>query len=175
MGAIPELIAAPLSNAELAERYRALCDDPLYANVPGKIELDTWGRMLMTPASYYHGLLQGRLVRLLQSALGGEASVEAPLVTPAGLFVVDVAWASSQFAKAHGGENPLTRAPELCIEVVSPANSVKELREKVDAYLAADAKEVWIAYPQSRRVEFHGRSGPLAASRFPLDLGALFE
>jgi hypothetical protein len=32
----PEVIESPLSGEELAVRYRALCDDPHYANVPGR-------------------------------------------------------------------------------------------------------------------------------------------
>lgn len=174
MGEMSEVIQAPLSSEELAVRYRALCDDPCTANVPGKIELDPWGRMLMTPASYYHGVIQGRLVRLLQGALGGEASVEAPVVTAAGLLVADVAWASPQFVSAHGADNPLTRAPEICIEVVSPSNSVKELKEKIDAYLDAGADEVWIVYPRSKRLEFYAVQGSLPGSRYPVDLAELF-
>jgi Uma2 family endonuclease len=174
MGAIPELIAAPLSHAELGERYRALCDDPLYANVPGKIELDTWGRMVMSPASNYHSALQTRLC-LRCAVLGGQTFVEASVLTAAGVLVADVAWASEEFMRMHRFQTPFANAPELCIEVVSPSNSVKELREKIGAYLDAGAREVWIVYPQSKRFEFHGRSGPLAASRFPLDLSALFE
>ena len=172
---LPEVIEAPLSGEELAMRYRALCDDPCYANVPGKIELDPWGRMLMSPASVYHGLVQGRLVHELKTALGGEAIVEAPVVTPAGLLVADVAWASPQFIAAHGGENPLRHAPEICIEVVSPSNSVKELREKTDAYLAAGAQEVWIVYPQTKRCEFHGKPGPLLRSAYRVELSRLFD
>jgi hypothetical protein len=64
-----ELTEAPLSSEELAIRYRALCDDPCYANVPGKIELDAWGRMVMTPPSFYHGVLQGRLCRRLAAPM----------------------------------------------------------------------------------------------------------
>lgn len=164
-----EVIEAPLSGEELAVKYRALCDDPCYANVPGKIELDLWGRMVMTPASFYHGVIRGRLCRCL-ATLGGEAVADTPVVTPTGLYVADVAWASDQFMAAHGGETPLIRAPEICIEVVSPSNSVKELREKTEAYLAAGAEEVWIVYPQSKRCEFYGVQGPLARSRFPVDL-----
>lgn len=174
MGNLQELIEAPLSREELAVRYRALCDDPCYANVPGKIELDLWGRMLMTPASFYHGVVQARLAQLLKAQLGGETSVEAPVVTSAGLMVADVAWASPRFMSAHGAENPLTQAPEICVEVVSPSNSVKELREKIDAYVAADAEEVWIVYPQSKRCEFHGAQGGMARSRYPVDLSSLF-
>jgi hypothetical protein len=36
----PEVVEAPLSSEALGERYRAICEDPCYANVPGKIELD---------------------------------------------------------------------------------------------------------------------------------------
>jgi len=125
-----EVIEAPLSGAELAARYQTLCDDPCYGNVPGKIELDLWGRMVMTPAAFYHGVLQGRLCHCL-ATLGGEVAVNTPVVTPTGLYVADVTWASDQFMAAHGGETPLTRAPEICIEVVSAPISAKELREKI--------------------------------------------
>lgn len=173
MGNVQELIEAPLSSEELAARYRALCDDPCYANVPGKIELDVWGRMVMTPASFYHGVVQGRLCRSL-AKLGGEVAVEAPVVTPIGLLVADVAWASARFMRAHRGETPLTRAPEICIEVVSPSSSVKEVREKTDAYLAAGAEEVWIVYPQSKRCEFYSKQGLVQRSTYAVDLTDLF-
>jgi Uma2 family endonuclease len=173
MGKVQELIEAPLSGEELAERYRALCEDPGYSNVPGKIELDLWGRMVMTPASFYHGVIQSRLCQIL-ATLGGQAAVEAPVVTPMGLFVADVAWASVGFMTAHRAETPLTRAPEICIEVVSPSNSVKELREKTEAYWAAGAEEVWIVYEQSKRCEFHGRQGVMRRSSRIVDLAGLF-
>ena len=54
MGKVQELIEQPLTSEELAVRYRALCEDPCFANVPGKIEVDVWGRLLMSPASNYH-------------------------------------------------------------------------------------------------------------------------
>jgi Uma2 family endonuclease len=174
MEKVQELVEAPLSSEELAVRYRALCEDPCYANVPGKIELDVWGRMVMTPPSFYHGVVQGRLVRSL-APLGGEVGVEAPIATAVGLFVADVAWASPGFMASHHAETPLTRAPELCIEVVSPSNSRQELREKIDAYLAAGAEEVWIVYPQSKRWEFYGKTGVLERSAFEVDVSRLFD
>ena len=170
-----ELIEGPLSTEELAARYRALCEDPLYANVPGKIEIDMWGRLLMTPPAYYHGTLQGRLAQMLSAALGGVASVETPIATPAGLFLADVAWASREFAVTHREAFALMRAPEICIEVVSPANSVKELSEKREAYLAAGAVEVWIVYPKSKRCEFYGQQGFLPSSAYAIDLIDLFD
>ncbi|HET7366602.1 MAG TPA: hypothetical protein VFJ70_23760 [Burkholderiales bacterium] len=120
MAEMQELIEKPLSPDELATRYRAMCDDPCFANVLGKVELDVWGRVLMSQASSYHGLIQGRLVHKLKSVLGGEVITEAPIVTPGGLFLPDVSWASSQFVSAHRSEIALTRAREICIEVFRP-------------------------------------------------------
>jgi Uma2 family endonuclease len=174
MGKMQELIEAPLSSDELAARYRALCEDRCYANVPGKIEVDVWGRLLMSPASNYHSALQMRMGQRL-AALGGQVFVEASLVTTAGVLVADVAWASAEFMRVHAFETPYTKAPELCIEVMSPSNSVKELREKLAAYFAAGAQEVWIVYPQSKRCEFHGKEGLMQRSAYAVDLAGLFD
>ena len=173
MGKMQELIESPLSREELAVRYRDMCEDVRFSNLPGKIELDLWGRMVMSPASTYHGMVQGRLCQRL-AVLGGETFAEAPIVTALGLFVADVAWGSAQFIAAHGAETPLMWAPELCIEVVSPSNSVKELREKTEAYLAVGAEEVWIVYPHSKRCEFHNKHGLMQRSAYAVDLAGLF-
>lgn len=170
-----ELIEAPLSREELGARYRALCEDPMYADVPGKFELDVWGRVLMSPPpSNYHGAVQFRLGQRL-AALGGQVLVEASVVATTGVFAADVAWASAEFIGQHKFETPYTRAPEICVEVVSPSNSVKEMNEKRAAYLAAGAHEVWIVYPQSKRCEFHGPRGLLESSAYPVDLAGLFD
>jgi hypothetical protein len=93
MGALSEVIEEPLTSQALADRYRHLCADPLLENIPGKIELDIWGRILMSPASNYHGMLQMRVGHLL-APLGGNAIAEASVATESGVFVADVAWAS---------------------------------------------------------------------------------
>jgi len=169
-----ELIETPLSSEELGVRYRGLCEDLRFANLPGKIELDVWGRILMSPASNYHSAVQTALSGKL-AALGGRAFVEASVLTPTGVLVADVAWASDEFMRTHGFETPYTRAPELCVEVASPSNSRKELSEKVAAYLGAGAEEVWILYPQSKRCEFHGRQGLAQSSRYAVDLADVFS
>ena len=168
-----ELVEAPLSTEQLAARYREMCDDARFSNIPGKVELDLWGRVLMTPASTNHGRIQGRICQKL-AHLGGEALIEAGIATHLGLFVPDVAWASTQFMLAHGAETPLTRAPEICIEVLSPSNSVQEMEEKRAAYLASGALEVWLVYPKSKRCEFHGAAGALAQSAYPFDWAGVF-
>ncbi len=54
----------------------------------------------MSPASKYHSALQTSLAGKL-AGLGGRAFVEASVLTPAGVFVADVAWASDAFMYAH--------------------------------------------------------------------------
>jgi Uma2 family endonuclease len=174
MGPFPEVVDAPLSTEALRERYRALCDDPRFDNLPGKVELDTWGRVLMSPASTYHGLLQSRLVKRL-AEIPGETIVEASVSTSLGVLVADIAWAPGEFITLHRDETPLASAPALCVEVASPSNSLRGLREKMEAYLAAGAAEAWIVFPQSKRIEYYGRSGPLAASAMNVDLAGLFD
>ena len=175
MGDMQELIEAPLSGEELAERYRALCEDSRYAELPGKVELDPWGRMVMSPpASYYHGVLQMKLGQIL-ARLGGQASAEAPIVTASGILVADATWASARFVSQHADKSPLARAPEICIEVLSPSNSVKEIRQKIGAYLGAGAEEVWVVSPRSKRIEFYGPAGELERSRYSVDLSDLFK
>jgi len=171
---VSEVIELPLTAEALGERFRELCADPRFGNLPGKLELDLWGRILMSPASNQHSVIQTRLARRL-GALGGEPIVEASVMTSLGVLVADVAWASAEFMRAHAGETPFAQAPELCIEIASPSNSRNELRDKVQAYLAAGALEAWIAYSQSQRCEFFGPGGQISESRFAVDLEGLFD
>jgi Uma2 family endonuclease len=174
MGAISEIIEEPLTRDALAARYRELCDDPRYAHLQGKFEIDFWGRIVMSPASNLHSMLQSRLSQRLLP-LAGQAFVEASILTRLGVTVADVAWASTEFMGVHGTETPFTQAPDLGIEIASPSNSRKELREKMTAYLAAGAKEAWIVFPQTRRFEFYGHNGLLNQSGFSVDLGGLTD
>ena len=41
---------------------------------------------------------------------------------------------------------------DLCVEVVSPSNSLNELKDKASEYLEAGVKVVWIADPETRTV-----------------------
>jgi Uma2 family endonuclease len=40
-------------------------------------------------------------------------------------------------------QTPFTAAPEICIEIISPSNSKKEIREKIELYTTQGALEVW--------------------------------
>jgi Uma2 family endonuclease len=46
-------------------------------------------------------------------------------------------------------------APILAVEVVSPSNRKRRVREKVDLYLAAGGAGVWVVYPKRRELHAH--------------------
>jgi Uma2 family endonuclease len=74
----------------------------------------------------------------------GTTLPECPIETDIGMRGPDVVWASPEFMAQHRNVKELRVAPDLCIEVLSPANTLIEIAEKRAAYLAAGAKEVWI-------------------------------
>ena len=170
-----DVIEVPLSPLELSERWRRMCVDPTFEDVPGKIELTQWGEILISPVGKAHGLLAVSLSVLLMRKLGGRAMVEVGILTTAGIRAPDVAWCSDGFLAEHPEDAPLSAAPELCIEIASPGNAMPKLREKASAYLAAGATEAWIVVPTSRTLEIHGAGGRIDLSQFGIQPAEIFE
>ena len=71
------MVEHPLDTDALSRRWREILDDPRFANFAGKIDLDRWGRMIVTPVNTEHAGVAGRLARLLEQQLGRRALVEA--------------------------------------------------------------------------------------------------
>ena len=110
-----------------------------------KIELNQQGQILMTPVKVYHSLFQGKITGLLYANLqNGDVLVECAIATDRGTKVADIAWASSETLKVIRDETECSVAPEICIEVMSPANTEKEMSEKKELYFSCGAEEVWI-------------------------------
>lgn len=148
--------------------WAEVVDNPLLQNLPFKIELNKFGKLLMSPASNSHGRFQGRIAGALwqkQPQPAGEVITECSIQTSDGVKVADVAWASAAFIAEFGYTTPYPKAPELCVEIVSPSNSKAEITEKVELYLARGAQEVWVVYEDSR-LEVFTHTGQVAESRF---------
>lgn len=125
-------------------------NDSTLQNLPFKIELNKFGKLLMSPASNKHGIAQSRVsASLIRQFPEGITITECSINTSEGTKVADVAWASESFISEWGTVTPFPRAPELCIEIVSPSNSREEMRIKKDLYLEAGAQEVWVIYMDS--------------------------
>lgn len=129
----------------LAFRWAEVLNDPGLRDLPYKIEINAWGKIEMSPASTRHARLQAKITAELARQLpAGEVLTEPPVLTDIGVRVPDVAWASQEFIKVHREATPLPRAPQICVEIVSPSNTDAEMQEKTRAYLAAGATEVWL-------------------------------
>ncbi len=131
--------------------WSEVINNPILQDLPFKIELNKFGKILMSPASNLHGRIQVKLATNLSNQLpNGEVITECSIQTSEGVKVADVAWASNEFINTYAYKTPYPKAPEICVEIVSPSNSKTEISSKVDLYLAKGAKEVWIAYDNGK-------------------------
>ena len=120
--------------------------DAALAKVEGRIETDRHGHILMSPPpAPSHGSYQLEIGHLLRSLMPeGRVLTECPISTADGVRAADVAWASPECLRELGNRACFPRSPELCVEVLSPANTEEEMGEKVALYFDAGAHEVWL-------------------------------
>src|SRR5690606_16742826 len=165
---------ARLSASELRRRWQRLLEDPVFRDIPGKLELSEKGVVEVSPANPRHGALQAWVAsELRRSRPDGTTITECPIETELGIRVPDVAWASAAFMIDREMDHPFSSAPELCIEILSPTNSRLEIDEKVAAYLAAGAVEVWLV-AEDGTFEVFDVGGRLEANSLGIAL-ALFK
>ena len=144
--------------------WQEVCDDPHLRDLPYKVELNQHGQIVMSPASNQHGKFQTLIAAgLLTRADGGEVITETSIDTGQGTKVADVSWGSAGFYKSCGIVTPLPKAPELCVEIVSPSNSSGEMEEKAGLYFGHGAKEVWLC-DEEGTIEFRSPEGLLQKS-----------
>ena len=127
-------------------RWAELCDDAELSKFAGKVETDRFGHIIMMPpAAPFHGGFQATIAGLLHDLIPkGGVVVECAISTADGVKAADVAWASSQRIKELGNYSCFPKAPEICVEVISPRNTKAEIAEKTALYFDAGAREVWI-------------------------------
>ena len=147
-------------------QWTEVINNPILQNLPFKIELNKFGQLLMSPASNYHGRVQMKIGNQLSRQLpDGEVIAECSIETPKGVKVADVAWASTAFIQTYGYKTPYPKAPEICIEIVSPSNFKQEMQEKIALYLAKGALEVWIVTDETQ-IKFYSHTGEIGQSQF---------
>ncbi|WP_428353482.1 Uma2 family endonuclease [Methyloprofundus sp.] len=71
----------------------------------------------------------------------------------------------SGFVQQHCEEVCATSAPEICIEILSPSNTMVEMQDKILLYLEAGAVEVWLVEQQGM-IRFFNRDGEQKNSLF---------
>jgi Uma2 family endonuclease len=143
------------------KRWRQLLADPELARLPFRVETDRHGHILMSPPpAPAHGKKQNRIGTLLEQFLpNGHVVTECPVSTPDGVKAIDVAWLAPERGQEADTETCLTRAPEICVEILSPSNTAGEIGEKIALYFEAGACEVWI-FERDGTLKFHFSSPP---------------
>ena len=150
---------------DLAVKWQELMDNPFFRDVPYKVELNKFGQILMSPASNRHGILQNKVARGIENQKqSGVIVIECSILTNEGVRVADVAWLSDEFYAEFGEETPYPKAPEICVEVKSPANSKAEMEEKIRLYLGKGASEVWIV-DEYAKINFYTHTGKIKTSK----------
>jgi Uma2 family endonuclease len=146
------LPAQPAQTAFNLRRWKELLGDAELAEVEGRMETDRHGHILLSPPTApRHGSIQARsAARFDQMMPHGRVLTECPISTADGGRAADVAWASAEALRALGHRACFPRSPELCVEVLSPANTEAEIAEKVALYFDAGAREVSLCDPAGR-------------------------
>jgi Uma2 family endonuclease len=150
---------------DLSMKWRELLENRFFQDVPYKVELNKFGQILMSPASNQHGILQYQIGREIENKKqNGTIIIECSILTSEGVKVADVAWASGEFIEEFGSATPYKKAPEICIEVISPGNSKAEINEKIRLYLEKGAFEVWTV-SNTRKIKFFTHTGEIKKSK----------
>lgn len=141
-----ELPARDKQRAFNLRRWAELLADRELSRIEGRMETDRYGRIIMSPPpAPNHGTFQAEIAYLLRDLMSkGRVLTECPISTADGVKAADVAWASPASLKGLGRKVCFPRAPEICVEVLSPSNTEAEIREKTKLYFDAGAREVWI-------------------------------
>ena len=145
--------------------WEDVCSAPSLRDLPFKIELNRFNQIVMSPSHPRHSRLQSKIARILGDLLtGGEAIVELAVETEDSTKVPDVVWASRETLDCHSNEISWMRAPEVCVEVLSPSNTAEEIDRKRVLYFERGASEVWVCTWDGKMI-FYAAEGELERSR----------
>lgn len=122
--------------------------------------------IMMSPASPVQGRYAARLGSALQSYVEDHNLGEVYTAEPGFILqpetetepdpvvrAPDVAFVRTERippADQQAGFWPL--APDLAVEVISPSETAKSIQQKVEDYLAAGTRMIWLVYPDSKIV-----------------------
>lgn len=145
-----------MSDASVSTRLMTVTDLATLPDDGKRYELNQGELVVMPPPKPDHGKVVikiGALVlTFVESHDLGEVMTEAGFLlatNPDTVRAPDIAYvAKSRIPATQGEYYPF--APDLAIEVVSPANTDDEIAEKIAQYFAAGARQVWVIYPRAR-------------------------
>lgn len=115
---------------------------------------------------YVHGKLQTRIAGKLDNFVDehdlGEVFTESGVITnrdPDSLRGPDVGFISKTRLQGLDLSKFVPIAPDLVIEIVSDSDKPSLIDEKINEYLAAGTRLVWVIYPASKRIAIYDDDG----------------
>ncbi len=112
--------------------------------------------------SWSHRLLQFKLAKRLDAWIEnvgqGEVGLEGDCIlseNPDTVRIPDVAVLLRRRSTDNEPGGWLRGAPDIAVEVLSPSNTPRQMRERMDDYFGAGALRVWIVDPTARTVVIH--------------------
>ncbi|MCT7982805.1 Uma2 family endonuclease [Laspinema sp. A4] len=104
-----------------------------------------------------HSEIQSRLSRYwgnykTESGQGGEVYVEMPCRTQKQGRRPDVSYLTPELLERYRNEPTLPQSPPLVAEIASPTDVAEELLAKAQEYLDSNCQEVWLVFPEGRRI-----------------------
>jgi Uma2 family endonuclease len=161
---------------------RSMTADELWRMPPGdqRRELVKGELRTMAPAGFDHGAIIINLARLLANhikanrlgvVLGAETGFKLKS-NPDTVRGADIAFVAASRIPASG--RPVgfwPGAPDLAVEVLSPSDTVEEAEEKVNDYLDAGCRMVWVVSPRLRTVTTYrpGQAPAIVGEKQELD------
>ena len=111
--------------------WEEVCAHPDLQDLPFRIETNRWGQVVMSPPHNDQFFAQASIYNTpRKKTTGGDILQQAVIDADDGHKVADGVWMSEAFLKAHKGQASFKRAPEICVEVKLPSNSMKELLKR---------------------------------------------
>ena len=146
--------------ADLAEMPRELPSGPV------RYELDNGRLIVMSPPGHLHGKVEVAIASALRQASakqgygevsGGDSGILL-WRNPDRVVGADVVFIRADALPARlTKEGYLETIPDLVVEVVSKSDTAPNVRRKVDDYLLAGVRIVWVADPVARTLAEHRR------------------
>src|SRR5262249_24025170 len=124
------------------------------------------GELLMEPSpTFLHNRIRDRIARRLSDFVEaqrlGEVTVEMDFrLGQSTVRNPDVALVTTEHLRQIDvNRSPVEGSPALAVEVISKGNPAEDTAKKVQQYLRAGCRSVWIVYPGIKRVEIHSSAG----------------
>lgn len=127
------------------------------------------GQLVELPMGFESGRIGTRLIQLLANhcyeqrlgwVLGGDVGFQCFPDDPNRVRRPDAAFVDKhRLSAADEPKGHCRLAPDLAAEVVSPQDLSVDVSRKVEEYLAAGVRLVWVIHPSTRRIDVHRRDG----------------